>query len=143
MGFEPLRHLKFAAAAVALFALTVLTGCGRSGEIDDAALRSADTDGANWLTYGRTYSEQRFSPLKQIDENTVGHLGLVWSYDLGTRRGLESTPLVKDGVLYATSAWSLVYAMDSEQRPAFVEIRSARRERSREVRLLRCGEPAA
>jgi quinohemoprotein ethanol dehydrogenase len=110
MGFQPLRHLKFLAAA---FVLAGLMGCARSHEVDDAALRGADTDGANWLTYGRTYSEQRFSPLKQIDENTVGRLGLVWSYDLGTKRGLESTPLVKDGVLYATSAWSVVYAMDA------------------------------
>jgi quinohemoprotein ethanol dehydrogenase len=89
-------------------------GCARrASEVDDAALRAADGDSADWLTYGRTYSEQRFSPLTQIDEQSVGKLGLAWSYDLETLRGVEATPLVKDGVIYVTSAWSLVYAFDA------------------------------
>jgi len=101
-------------------ALTVCTvamiGCGRAGRagvVDDAALKAADADPANWITYGHTYSEQRFSPLKQIDEQTVSRLGLAWYFDLETLRGLEATPLVDDGVLYTTSAWSLVYAFDA------------------------------
>ena len=115
MNFSALRRRSFFAAALALvaFAGMQLAGCARNSQVDDAALRDANTDSADWITYGRTYSEQRFSPLKQIDESSVGRLGLVWSYDLGTKRGLESTPLVKDGVLYATSAWSIVYAMDA------------------------------
>ena len=92
-----------------------LNGCARKQDVvDDEALRAADTDSANWITYGRTYSEQRYSPLKEIDEQSVGKLGLVWSYDMGVKRALESTPLVKDGVMYVTSAWSLVYAMDAK-----------------------------
>jgi quinohemoprotein ethanol dehydrogenase len=92
-----------------------LGGCGRSRTtvVDDAALRTADSDPANWITYGHTYSEQRFSTLKQIDEQTVSKLGLAWSFDLATLRGLEATPLVQDGVLYTSSAWSLVYAFDA------------------------------
>ncbi len=115
MGFQPFRRVHFPLAAFAFAALSLagMCGCTSHGEVDDAALRGADTDSANWITYGRTYSEQRFSPLKQIDENSVSRLGLVWTLDLGTRRGLESTPLVKDGVMYATSAWSIVYAMDA------------------------------
>jgi quinohemoprotein ethanol dehydrogenase len=96
--------------------LLAITACGHTSAskgVDDAALRAGDADAANWITYGRTYSEQRFSPLKQIDEQTVSKLGLAWSYDFGTRRGLEATSLVKDGVLYTTSAWSLVYAFDA------------------------------
>jgi quinohemoprotein ethanol dehydrogenase len=90
-------------------------GCNRSRVtvVDDAALKAADTDPANWITYGRNYSEQRFSSLKQVDEQTVSRLGLAWSFDLETLRGLEATPLVQDGVLYTTSAWSLVYAFDA------------------------------
>ena len=115
MGFHPLRGAPLLRVALALAALSLagMSGCARSREVDDSALRGADTDSANWITYGRTYSEQRFSPLKQIDENSVSRLGLVWSLDMGTKRGLESTPLVKDGVMYATSAWSIVYAMDA------------------------------
>jgi quinohemoprotein ethanol dehydrogenase len=81
--------------------------------VDDAALRAADADRDNWLTYGRTYGEQRFSPLTQINEQSVGTLGLAWSIDLGTLRGVESTPIVSDGVMYFTSAWSLVYIGDA------------------------------
>jgi glucose dehydrogenase len=76
-------------------------------------LANADEDSANWLTYGRTYKEQRHSPLTQINEETVDRLGLVWSHDLGTMRGLEGTPLVVDGTLYATGAWSILYAFDA------------------------------
>jgi quinohemoprotein ethanol dehydrogenase len=93
--------------------LLILPGCGRTLVLDDATLRAADRDSADWLTYGRTYSEQRFSPLRQVDEQTVGRLGLAWTVDLGTLHGLEATPLVKDGVLYTTSAWSIVYAIDA------------------------------
>jgi PQQ-dependent dehydrogenase (methanol/ethanol family) len=90
---------------------TVLPAGGSS--VDDAVLASADADEANWLTYGRTYSEQRFSPLTEISEQTVGRLGLAWSHDLGHKRGLEGTPLVKDGVLYATGTWSIIYALNA------------------------------
>jgi PQQ-dependent dehydrogenase (methanol/ethanol family) len=81
--------------------------------IDDARLVVADRDSANWLTYGRTYSEQRFSPLRQISDSTVAQLGLVWSHELPTTRGLEATPIVVDGVIYTTSSWSVVYAFDA------------------------------
>jgi alcohol dehydrogenase (cytochrome c)/quinohemoprotein ethanol dehydrogenase len=81
--------------------------------VDDERLRSADTDGANWLSHGRTYDEQRFSPLKQIGVANVNTLGLAWAYDLDTGRGQEATPLVVDGVLYSTSAWSKVQAIDA------------------------------
>ena len=92
----------------------LLTACVTSHpETDDSALRAADADSANWLSYGRTYSEQRFSPLHQINEHTVATLGLAWSFDLGTLHGLEATSLVKDGVIYTTSAWSVVYAIDA------------------------------
>src|SRR5216683_4846155 len=111
MRHKPSQRLILASAA---FWLLPITGCNHAvKEVDDAALRAGDADSANWMTYGRTYSEQRFSPLKQIDDQTISKLGLAWSFDLGTRRGLEATSLVKDGVLYTTSAWSLVYAFDA------------------------------
>jgi len=99
-----------------LTVLLVAAGCDRGNgvhEIDDERLVSADRDTANWLTYGRTYDEQRFSPLSQISERNVSRLGLVWSRELGTTRGLEATPLVVDGVIYTTGSWSVVYAIDA------------------------------
>ena len=67
----------------------------------------------NWLTHGRTYDEQRHSPLNQINDQNVGDVGLAWYYDLDTRRGQEATPLVVDGVMYSTSAWSKVQALNA------------------------------
>jgi PQQ-dependent dehydrogenase (methanol/ethanol family) len=63
--------------------------------------------------YGRTYDDHRFSPLREINEQTVATLGLVWSREMGTTRGLEATPLVENGVIYTTGSWSVVYAMDA------------------------------
>lgn len=75
--------------------------------------RIAAAEAANWLSYGRTYDEQRFSPLTQINTDTVGRLGLAWYADLDTERGQEATPLIADGVLYTTSAWSKVFAYEA------------------------------
>ena len=57
------------------------------------------SDAADWTSYGRTNDEQRFSPLNQINEQNIGQLGLQWSRELGTSRGLEATPLVSNGVI--------------------------------------------
>jgi quinohemoprotein ethanol dehydrogenase len=98
-----------------VLAVATLSACERGGsrDLDDAAPRNADADTAEWLTYGRTYSEQRHSPLNQIDEASVPRLGLAWSVDMQTLRGLEGTPLESDGVLYVTGAWSVVDAIDA------------------------------
>ena len=81
--------------------------------IDDAALRNADARPGEWITHGRNYSEARFSPLKQIDSANVKNLGLAWSFDTDTTRGLEATPLIVDGVMYTTGSWSVVFAIDA------------------------------
>ncbi len=82
-------------------------------QIDDAALRNSDARAGEWITHGRTYSEQRFSPLKQIAGENVKDLGLAWSFDTETDRGLEATPIIVDGVMYATGSWSVVFALDA------------------------------
>ena len=107
---------RFRLAAVLAFAglLAGCTGSGAPGEVDSARILAADQEPGNWLTHGRTYGEQRFSPLARIDAGNVGQLGLGWSSELKTPRGEEATPLVVDGVMYVTSAWSLVYALDAK-----------------------------
>jgi PQQ-dependent dehydrogenase (methanol/ethanol family) len=119
-----MKKSTFARTLLSLLAcsFTVILGCGSNETpqptaaittIDDARLRSADDDAANWLMYGRTHDGHRFSPLQQINAETVADLGLAWSLELDTTRGLESTPLVYDGVIYTTSSWSIVYAIDA------------------------------
>jgi quinohemoprotein ethanol dehydrogenase len=80
---------------------------------DTQRIIAADTEPDSWLTHGRTYGEQRFSPLPKVSIDTVGQLGLAWTYEMRTNRGMSATPLVVDGVMYVTSAWSLVYALDA------------------------------
>lgn len=80
--------------------------------VDQAALREAAP--SEWLTYGRDHAETHYSPLDEIDVASVGRLGLAWSWDIpkvGAR--LESTPLVSDGVIYATGPMSFVFALDA------------------------------
>lgn len=66
-----------------------------------------------WMTYGGSYNEQRFSQLDQINTQNVDELGLAWFADFNTNRGQQSTPLFVDGVLYVTEAWSKVNAYDA------------------------------
>ena len=120
-------------------ALALLTGCGQepppaapvdalaaeAAEARAAAIRAAtatvrgqriqaaDDEPGNWLTHGRTYSEQRHSPLKDINVNNVGDLRLAWYWDTEDKRGLEATPIVVDGVMFTTGTWSRVYANDA------------------------------
>lgn len=105
---------------MAFFAVLVV-GCGKlpatpgAARVDTARLLAADQEPGNWMSHGRTYDEQRFSPLAKITADNVKTLGLAWSYDLDTaHRGQESTPLVIDGVMYVTGAWSKVFALDAK-----------------------------
>ncbi len=68
----------------------------------------------NWLAHGRTFNEQRFSPLKLINDKNVKDLKLAWSYKLDVDRGTEATPIVVDGTMYTTGAYSIVYALDAK-----------------------------
>src|SRR5437762_10810129 len=82
--------------------------------IDDVALRNAGKTGEEWLTYGLTPGETRYSPLKQIDTSNVSRLGLAWSYDVGQGGGnQEATPLFWNGGLYGITNWTVVFAVDA------------------------------
>ncbi|WP_068074741.1 PQQ-dependent dehydrogenase, methanol/ethanol family [Novosphingobium lentum] len=115
-----LKALFLAAAMLPLAACNV-TGAGGSTAapakpategVTDAKIVAAD--GNEWLSYGRDYGEQRFSPLTQVSDQNVGQLGLAWSSDLETARGQEATPLMHDGTLFVSTAWSMVKAYDAK-----------------------------
>ncbi len=78
-----------------------------------SAARLLNPETEDWLSHGRTYSEQRYSPLTQINDKNIGELGLAWYVDLASTRGIEATPLVADGVMYTTESWSVVHALDA------------------------------
>ncbi|MFC3713602.1 PQQ-dependent dehydrogenase, methanol/ethanol family [Sphingoaurantiacus capsulatus] len=110
-------------ASLLALAAAALSSCNVSEKEDAPAsaasgvsaerLLNASAEPQNWLTHGGTYDEQRFSPLTQVTDANVGQLKLAWSYDLDTNRGQEATPIVVDGVMYTTSAWSKVFALDA------------------------------
>ncbi|HZT31532.1 MAG TPA: PQQ-binding-like beta-propeller repeat protein [Bryobacteraceae bacterium] len=81
--------------------------------VDPARLRTASEDADNWLMYGRDYGNQRFSPLHEIQRGNVRNLVPVWNFQTGTPDGLEATPLVIDGVIYLSTSWNHVFAIDA------------------------------
>ena len=96
----------------------ILSGllAGQARKVDDAVLRNAAKSAADgdWLSYGLTPGETRFSPLKQIDASNVKRLGLVWSYEVGEGGGdQEATPLVWNGTIFGVTNWSVVFALDA------------------------------
>src|SRR5258706_15900885 len=84
-----------------------------AANVDAARMMNAERNAGNWLSYGRTYSEQRFSPLSKITSDNASELGLAWFADLDTNRGQQATPLIIDGVMYVSTAWSMVKAYDA------------------------------
>jgi|TARA_B100000315_G_scaffold247623_1_gene276594 PQQ-dependent dehydrogenase (methanol/ethanol family) len=82
-------------------------------EIAGVHIINADNEPGSWLTHARTYAEERYSPLNEIDADNVSRLGLAWYFDTNSSRGLEASPLLIDGVIYTTLAWSHVHALDA------------------------------
>jgi quinohemoprotein ethanol dehydrogenase len=95
-------------------ATPAITKAASPSKMDDARLAHAASDPANWPTVGGTYAETRFSPLKQINVDTIKDLKLAWYGDFDTTRGQEATPLEIDGIVYTSTAWSKVYAYDAK-----------------------------
>ena len=75
---------------------------------------SNDKNTSDWLAYGRTHSEQRFSPIDQINLETIKNLGVSWYLDLPFDVGLVATPLVAEGVLYFPGSMNIVRAVDAK-----------------------------
>jgi PQQ-dependent dehydrogenase (methanol/ethanol family) len=101
--------------------MLLVQGCGNTGNgsgngpgnVTEARLLSKDDNGDNWLSHGRTYAEQRYSPLEDVNDGNVGQLSLAWSVDFDTNRGQEATPVVVDGIMYLSTAWSKVMAVEA------------------------------
>jgi quinohemoprotein ethanol dehydrogenase len=128
-----MHNLRGTQRLTAAFALSLLLGLGLNActrkesaaaptatanigkaAVDGARIINADSEPGSWMSHGRTYSEQRYSPLANITKDNVGTLGLSWFADIDTQRGQEATPIVVDGVLYVSTAWSMVKAYDAK-----------------------------
>ncbi len=112
MGTRNKRWLVLSATG---FILATWIAFGQQARrVDDLALKNAGKTGEEWLTYGLTPGETRYSPLKQIDVSNVSRLGLSWSYDVGAGGGSqEATPLYSNGTIFGITNWSIVFAVDA------------------------------
>jgi quinohemoprotein ethanol dehydrogenase len=116
------RNLLLSAVVITTSALSLASpapaaerkSAGGAASVDGARIIAADREPQNWLAHGRTYGEQRFSPLEKINDTNVDKLGLAWSYATGTTRGLQASPIVVDGTMYTTGTWSVVWALDAK-----------------------------
>ena len=121
---EPTETSRWAACApLLLLLLAAACGGGNGGDTataptagnvdDERIIRAAEAEPGSWLTYGQTYKEQRFSTLDQITRDNVADLKLAWSKPIGgPSERMQGTPLVVDGVMYATNGWGVIYALD-------------------------------
>lgn len=110
---------RHGAAVLAGVAILALAACGGgktevdAGEAATAKLLADGGNGDNWGAIGFSYDEARHSPLTDINDANVGTLGIEWFADLEDARGQEATPVVIDGTLYVSHAWSKVSAFDA------------------------------
>ena len=99
-------------AAAAIMAAAMLCGMAASDHPGNAILGN-ETDGTNWPAFGRTFSEQHYSPLEQVNQVNVARLGLAWFFDLPVSVNAFSTPLEVDGTLFFTEGQSIIHALDA------------------------------
>ncbi len=105
-------HFRSPVALIgALMLVLVATVAAIDGGIDP---RLAHPAPGEWLSDGRDYTAQRYSPLTQIDASNVARLGLAWYDDLDTFRGVEATPIYADGVLYNSLPFNVIKAYDAK-----------------------------
>ena len=108
-------------ALAAAAALLGLWGCSPKiepptlADVNEKGIAALESDPGTWWTNGRTFSEQRYSPLTQINTGTAQELGLAWEADLESPRfGIEASPVMVGGVLYVSSSWGRVFAFDAK-----------------------------
>lgn len=97
-----------------LLAPLLLVACESQQAPPDTTETAEANDGSEWSNIGFDAKEQRHSPLDQINEENVAELGIAWFKDLPDARGQEATPLMIDGKLYISTAWSKVFAYDAK-----------------------------
>lgn len=101
------------ALCLSLLLVAVPAAHADPGAVDDGRLLGATGDTANWLTYGRDYTNQRFSPLTGIDRTNVAGLAPAWTFNTGVRSTFQASPIVVDGVMYVSLPFNHVVALDA------------------------------
>jgi quinohemoprotein ethanol dehydrogenase len=113
----PRRHSVWRLSGIRLVLATLVIifgdACATASTITATSPSPVAADADQWEAPGRDANGTYFSPLQAINAGNVAKLGLAWEYRMHTTRGLEGTPLVVDGVMYATGPFGRVYALDA------------------------------
>ncbi len=80
---------------------------------EELRLANQNADHTNWLTYGQGHKNQRFSNLRQITEDNVAALRPAWIFQTGILGTFPTNPLVVDGIMYITTPFNHVFAIDA------------------------------
>jgi alcohol dehydrogenase (cytochrome c) len=82
--------------------------------VSQAMLDKAAGDSANFLHTNGDYNQQRFHPAKQINTGNVKKLHVAWVFQTDVRESMETSPIVVNGIMYATTSFSHAYAIDAK-----------------------------
>ncbi len=99
---------------VQLLLATVASSAAAQGDVSNKRVLEESASGQNWFLKGGNFRGEHFSPLSQVNKENVADLGLAWATDLPIPDGISATPIVVDGVVYLSGAFSIVYAIDAE-----------------------------
>jgi alcohol dehydrogenase (cytochrome c) len=82
--------------------------------VTQAQLDAADKNTTNFLLTNGNYAQTRFHPAKQINRDNVKKLHVAWIFQTDVKESLETSPIVVDGVMFVTTSFSHVYALDAK-----------------------------
>ncbi len=99
---------------VQLLLVTVASSAATQGDVSNQRVLEESASGQNWFLKGGNFRGEHFSPLSQNNDDNVADHGLAWATDLPIPDGISATPIVVDGVVYLSGAFSMVYAIDAE-----------------------------
>jgi len=103
---------RFVRAGLLAASIVAATGTVSSSPGIDNVTLANEVDGTNWAAYGRSFSEQHYSPLREVNSGNVSRLGLAWSLDLSDSNFATTAPIEVDGVIYFSPGVSEVRAVD-------------------------------
>jgi PQQ-dependent dehydrogenase (methanol/ethanol family) len=82
--------------------------------VTQAQLNAADKNASNFLLTNANYAQTRFHPAREINRDNVKNLHVAWIFQTDVKESLETSPIVVDGVMYVTTSFSHVYAVDAK-----------------------------
>jgi alcohol dehydrogenase (cytochrome c) len=125
-----MKDAKGLAAGVALISGVALSAAAGAQEVNQAGksvlgnakvppvtqqmLNGADKNTKDFLLTNGNYAQTRFYGAKQIDRDSVKHLHVAWIFQTDVKESMETSPIVVDGVMYVTTSFSHVYALDAK-----------------------------